>query len=57
MNGFQIVDTSEMRFSVGWFDEDYLNSCPILVARNAEGRIDAFANIIMGFPAAKSRRT
>ncbi len=43
--------TSEMRFSVGWFDEAYLNTCPILVVRNAERRIDAFANIIAGFPA------
>ncbi len=42
--------TSEMRFSVGWFDEAYLNSCPILVVRSADGRIDAFANIIKGFP-------
>ncbi len=44
-------NTSEMRFSVGWFDEDYLNTCPILVIRNSEGRIDAFLNIIAGFPA------
>ena len=29
--------TSEMRFSVGWFDEDYLNTCPILVVRNSRG--------------------
>ncbi len=43
--------TSEMRFSVGWFDEAYLNTCPILVVRDAEKRIDAFANIIAGFPA------
>ncbi len=43
--------TSEMRFSVGWFDEDYLNTCPILVVHNSEGRIDAFLNIIAGFPA------
>ena len=43
--------TSEMRFSVGWFDEDYLNTCPILVVRNADGRIEAFLNIIAGFPA------
>ncbi len=42
--------TSEMRFSVGWFDEAYLNSCPVLVVRSADGRIDAFANIIRGFP-------
>ncbi len=43
--------TSEMRFSVGWFDEAYLNTCPILVVRNSDGRIDAFLNIIAGFPA------
>jgi phosphatidylglycerol lysyltransferase len=43
--------TSEMRFSVGWFEEDYLNTCPVLVVRNAEARIEAFANIIAGFPA------
>ncbi len=43
--------TSEMRFSVGWFDESYLNTCPVLVVRNGEGRLDAFLNIIAGFPA------
>jgi len=43
--------TSEMRFSVGWFETAYLNTCPILVVRNAEGRIDAFANIIIEFGA------
>ena len=43
--------TSEMRFSVGWFDTSYLNTCPILVVRNQAGRIEAFANIIAGFPA------
>ena len=42
--------TSEMRFSVGWFDEAYLNTCPILVVRNADQRIDAFVNIIAGYP-------
>jgi phosphatidylglycerol lysyltransferase len=43
--------TSEMRFSVGWFDEAYLNSCPVLVVRNSEGAIEAFLNIIAGLPA------
>ncbi len=42
---------SEMRFSVGWFDETYLNTCPILIIRNIEGRVDAFANIIREFRA------
>lgn len=44
-------NTSEMRFSVGWFDETYLNTCPILVVRNSEGRIEAFANILVEFQA------
>ncbi len=43
--------TSEMRFSVGWFDEAYLNSCPIMVVRDPTGRIEAFANIIVEFKA------
>lgn len=43
--------TSEMRFSVGWFDEDYLDSCKVLVVRNSDRRIEAFANLIEGFPA------
>lgn len=38
---------SEMRFSVGWFDTDYLNDCPILVVRSPDGRIEAFANIVL----------
>jgi phosphatidylglycerol lysyltransferase len=40
---------SEMRFSMGWFDEAYLNTCPILLVRDREGFIDAFANIVTGF--------
>ena len=39
---------SEMRFSMGWFDEAYLNTCPILLVRDREGFIDAFASIITG---------
>jgi phosphatidylglycerol lysyltransferase len=38
---------SEMRFSLGWFDRDYLNTCPVLLVRDAEGFIDAFANIVI----------
>lgn len=44
-------NTTEMRFSVGWFDKDYLNTCPILIIRNSEGFIEAFANIIIEFQA------
>ncbi|MCC7118840.1 MAG: bifunctional lysylphosphatidylglycerol flippase/synthetase MprF [Anaerolineales bacterium] len=42
---------SEMRFSLGWFDEAYLNSCPILLVRDREGFIEAFANILPEFQA------
>jgi phosphatidylglycerol lysyltransferase len=37
---------SEMRFSLGWFDETYLQTCPILLVRDREGFIEAFANIV-----------
>ena len=40
---------SEMKFSLGWFDESYLNTCPILLVREREGFIEAFANIVMEF--------
>ncbi len=40
---------AEMRFSVGWFDEAYLNTCPILMVRDREGFIEAFANIVPEF--------
>jgi phosphatidylglycerol lysyltransferase len=42
---------SEMRFSLGWFDEAYLNTCPILIVRDGEGFIDAFANVVTEFQA------
>jgi len=42
---------SEMRFSLGWFDETYLNTCPILLVRDREGFIEAFANIVTEFQA------
>jgi len=41
----------EMGFSLGWFDEKYLNTCPILLIRDGEGFIDAFANIVTEFQA------
>lgn len=39
----------EMKFSLGWFDEAYLNTCPILLVRDREGFIEAFVNIISEF--------
>ncbi|HMB22971.1 MAG TPA: phosphatidylglycerol lysyltransferase domain-containing protein, partial [Anaerolineales bacterium] len=41
----------EMRFSLGWFDEAYLNTCPILLVRDREGFIEAFANLVPEFQA------
>ena len=41
---------SELRFSLGWFDEEYLRQSPVMVIRNAEGRISAFANLILDLP-------
>ena len=41
----------EKRFSLGWFDEDYLNSTAVIVIRSPEGHIDAFANILAEYQA------
>jgi len=37
---------TEKRFSLGWFEHDYLASCAIMVVRGEKGGIIAFANII-----------
>jgi phosphatidylglycerol lysyltransferase len=42
---------SEKRFSLGWFDEAYLNDCPIVLIRNPRGEVDAFANILREYQA------
>ena len=47
------VKGTEKRFSLGWFDEDYLNSTPIIVIRNPAGTIDAFANILPEYQASE----
>lgn len=44
---------SEMRFSLGWFDDAYLNTCPLLLVRDREGFIEAFANIVTEFQASE----
>jgi len=48
------VKGTEKRFSLGWFDEDYLNSTPLIVIRNPAGYIDAFANIISEYQVSES---
>ncbi|MCL4260916.1 MAG: bifunctional lysylphosphatidylglycerol flippase/synthetase MprF, partial [Anaerolineales bacterium] len=37
---------SEMRFSLGWFDDEYVRNGRVAVVRAAEGRVSAFANIV-----------
>ncbi|NUN66856.1 bifunctional lysylphosphatidylglycerol flippase/synthetase MprF (plasmid) [Pseudanabaena biceps] len=42
----QMMQGSEKRFSLGWFDEAYLQDCKIAVVRSADGQVTAFANVI-----------
>jgi phosphatidylglycerol lysyltransferase len=37
---------SEKKFSVGWFDDDYLRETPVAVVRSSDGRVNAFANLV-----------
>jgi phosphatidylglycerol lysyltransferase len=37
---------SEMKYSMGWFDEGYLNSTTIITIQNELGKIMAFANLV-----------
>ena len=37
---------SEKRFSVGWFEDEYIQSCEVAVVHNQQGNPVAFANII-----------
>jgi phosphatidylglycerol lysyltransferase len=42
----QITHGAEKKFSLGWFDEDYLRDCEIAAVHAPDGAITAFANII-----------
>lgn len=42
----EMMQGSEKKFSLGWFDEAYLRDCEIAVVRNADGQATAFANIV-----------
>jgi phosphatidylglycerol lysyltransferase len=37
---------SEKRFSLGWFDDDYIRNSPIAAVHAPEGWVSAFANIV-----------
>jgi phosphatidylglycerol lysyltransferase len=41
-----MVKGTEKRFSLGWFDDDYIRDGPVMVVYTPEGRVAAFANII-----------
>ena len=42
-----MMNGSEKRFSLGWFDDEYIRNCKIMLIRSAEdGTIAAFANIV-----------
>lgn len=42
------MEGAEKRFSLGWFDRDYLRASDLAVVRTPEGRISAFANLVSG---------
>lgn len=42
----QMVSGSEKKFSVGWFNEDYLRQCEIAAVRMSDDKISAFVNIV-----------
>lgn len=43
----EMMHGSEKRFSLGWFDEDYIRDCKVMLAQSREdGRIAAFANFV-----------
>ncbi|ACK65052.1 protein of unknown function DUF470 [Rippkaea orientalis PCC 8801] len=41
-----MVQGSEKRFSLGWFEPNYLRDCEIAVVQSNTGKITAFANVI-----------
>ncbi len=42
----KLMQGAEKKFSVGWFDNDYLRECEIATVETADGYITAFANIV-----------
>lgn len=42
----EMMQGSEKKFSLGWFNDAYLRDCEIAVVRNADGRVTAFANVV-----------
>lgn len=45
----QLVQGSEKKFSLGWFDEAYLRECEIVTVQSSHGEIIAFTNIVLEY--------
>jgi phosphatidylglycerol lysyltransferase len=45
----RVKQGAEKRFSIGWFDRNYLRDCFIGVVYDSGGRIVAFANLLSGY--------
>ncbi|PKQ17066.1 MAG: hypothetical protein CVT67_02635 [Actinobacteria bacterium HGW-Actinobacteria-7] len=45
------VGGGEKRFSLGWFDDEYLRDCDVMVVQSQHGAIVAFANIVSEYQA------
>jgi phosphatidylglycerol lysyltransferase len=41
-----LAGRKEMKYSLGWFERDYLDTTPILYIQDAEGQVVAFANLV-----------
>ena len=41
-----MMNGSEKSFSLGWFDDDAMRSCPIMALHDPDGEVLAFANIV-----------
>jgi phosphatidylglycerol lysyltransferase len=41
-----MMQGSEKKFSVGWFDDIYLRECEIVAVHTPEGKVSAFANMV-----------
>lgn len=44
-----MMNGTEKRFSLGWFDDNYIGNCPVMLIYSPEGAICAFANLLTGY--------
>jgi phosphatidylglycerol lysyltransferase len=40
------INSAELQFSVGWFDDDYIRNGAVIVIRDPQEYVNAFANIV-----------